>query len=343
MQSSTRALGALLVFLLVPARAGAEGGHHLFEKRPDAHAPIGVMGDHMHHAGEFMLSYRFARMRMDGNRDRTANQTDGDVLRDGFMATPTDMDTNVHMFGLMYAPTDWVTLMAMLPYVEKQMDHVTAMGGSFNTESDGIGDFKFGSMWRLFENENHHVHLNLGASFPTGGIRHSDRTPGPGGLANNTLPFPMQIGSGTYDVMPGMTYMGHASWLSWGLQSIGTIRSGKNEAGWRMGHRADTTAWVARPWTEWMSTSFRAQYSWWGNYAGDENRPPPRTAIPTADPDRRAGHRIDLLPGVNFIVPLGPLRKHRFGIEAGFPVYQWLDGPQLELDWRVVAGWQFAF
>ena len=33
------------------------------------HAPIGVMADHRHAKGEWMLSYRFMRMNMDGNRD----------------------------------------------------------------------------------------------------------------------------------------------------------------------------------------------------------------------------------------------------------------------------------
>ncbi len=36
--------------------------------RADGHAPIGVMGDHMHHKGEWMLSYRYMHMDMEGNR-----------------------------------------------------------------------------------------------------------------------------------------------------------------------------------------------------------------------------------------------------------------------------------
>ena len=36
---------------------------------PDDHAPIGVMGDHAHKAGEWMLFYRYGFMKMDGNRD----------------------------------------------------------------------------------------------------------------------------------------------------------------------------------------------------------------------------------------------------------------------------------
>ena len=34
--------------------------------RPDGHAPISVMGDHMHKMGEWMVSYRYMTMDMEG-------------------------------------------------------------------------------------------------------------------------------------------------------------------------------------------------------------------------------------------------------------------------------------
>ena len=37
--------------------------------RADDHAPIGVMADHYHEAGEVMFSYRFMSMSMKGNQD----------------------------------------------------------------------------------------------------------------------------------------------------------------------------------------------------------------------------------------------------------------------------------
>ena len=44
--------------------------------RPDGHAPISVMGDHVHHKGEFMFSYRYMIMGMShlkSGNDRTTN------------------------------------------------------------------------------------------------------------------------------------------------------------------------------------------------------------------------------------------------------------------------------
>ena len=45
--------------------------HHAHEgpwtaARPDGHAPISVMGDHMHEMGEWMVSYRYMSMEMEG-------------------------------------------------------------------------------------------------------------------------------------------------------------------------------------------------------------------------------------------------------------------------------------
>jgi hypothetical protein len=55
--------------------------------------------------------------------------------------------------------------------------------------------------------------------------------------------------------------------------------------------------------------------------------------VPTADPKRRGGERVDLTLGINLFQTEGPLSEHRITIEAGLPVYQALDGPQLENDW----------
>ena len=41
--------------------------------RPDGHAPITVMADHMHAMGEWMLSYRFMTMDMEGLLDGSSS------------------------------------------------------------------------------------------------------------------------------------------------------------------------------------------------------------------------------------------------------------------------------
>ena len=64
---------------------------------------------------------------------------------------------------------------------------------------------------------------------------------------------------------------------------------------------------------------------------------------PTADPDLRAGKFISLGLGVNFIVPTGTLQGLRLSIEGTMPVYQKLDGPQIERDYAVFVALSKAF
>ena len=47
------------------------------------HAPVDVMGDHMHKKGEWMVSYRFMMMTMEDNRDGTNRLDISEVLSNG--------------------------------------------------------------------------------------------------------------------------------------------------------------------------------------------------------------------------------------------------------------------
>ncbi len=331
---------AFAALFLLSAAAGAQSGHHHHADggaRPDDHAPIGVMAEHMHNKGEWMLSYRFMFMDMDGNRDGTDGLSTGEVLAQ-FPVAPTEMTTMMHMFGVMWAPLQQITLMAMLPLVQKSMDHTTRMGVDFTTDTFGVGDFKFGGMVRLWENETHHFHFNAGMSFPTGSVTETDDTP----AGNAQLPYPMQLGSGTYDFLPGVTYTGRIESWSWGAQANGVIRVGRNSEDYRLGDGYQLTGWGARAITDWVSASLRLDWRDWGNITGADSSLNPRM-VPTADPDLRAGRRLDIGVGLNFLVPKGVLAGNRFAVEAMFPTYQSLDGPQLEQDWMITAGWQYAF
>ena len=102
--------------------------------QPDDHAPIGVMADHQHQKGEWMISYRYMGMAMDGNRDGSDRLSRSEVLLNGtgdYRVAPTEMDMEMHMLGVMYAPSDKYTLMLMVPYLSSEMDHITAMGANF--------------------------------------------------------------------------------------------------------------------------------------------------------------------------------------------------------------------
>ena len=312
-------------------------GNFYQAERPDSHAPIGVMQDHTHNKGEFMFTYRFMHMFMDQNRDGTNNVSASEVLED-FVVTPTKMTTQMHMFSSMYGLNDTVTLMAMFPYIMKDMDHVNRAGVKFRTHASGIGDIKLASLWRLYAFETpsigaHRFHLNTGVSLPSGDIKPRDNTP----LGNNSLlPYPMRLGSGTVDLLPGLTYTGVKNNVSWGFQAMGVVRLGYNSQGYKDGNRYDLNSWGAYRWADWISTSARFNWKQWFDIKRKDGQLPTTIGpqnlplIPTAEADLRGGKRLDLMGGVNILFPEFMGLENHLNVEAGAPIYQDLDGPQLK-------------
>lgn len=305
--------------------------------RADDHAPIGVMGDHLHKKGEWMTSYRYAHMEMEDNYDGDNEITPAEVRAKGFAMSPIDMTMDMHMFGAMYGLTDDVTIMAMGSYIEKEMHMENGAGAISRMESDGLGDTKISALYRLYQSTNHQWHLNAGLSVPTGSINEK----GSNGLK---LPYSMQLGSGTFDLHPGVTYRGHQGNWSWGSQASAIIRLGENEDEYSLGDEAKLTAWGARKLNDAFSVSFRVTGHSWGNVDGSDPAYATRQAIaPLFRSDLRGGNRIDTAIGVNFIVPEGTLKGHRLAAEFTIPAYQNLEGPQLGMDNRLMVGWQKAF
>jgi len=314
------------------------------QSRPDSHAPIGVMGDHMHSKGEIMFSYRYMRMNMEGTRDGTDGVSDADVVSAtgpyGYMVTPTSMPMDMHMVGFMVAPSDRVTLMVMGNYLSSSMDHLTRAGGEFTTESSGFGDTKLSALIGLKSN-GVKVHLNAGVSLPTGSIDERDVTPA--SAPNEVrLPYPMQVGSGTFDIEPGITIYDVTEGGAWGVQARGVFRTGENDNDYTLGNRFLGTAWLQYRLFDRMSASVRVEAQRWGNVDGADPTLNPMM-IYTADPNLRAGTRIDLPLGFNYYFMDGPLFDHRLAVEINLPIYQDLDGPQMETDWVLTLGWQKAF
>ena len=317
--------------------------------RPDGHAPIGVMGDHTHGKGEFMVSYRYMFMAMEGSRLGSDSIADADVVSpDGqnFLITPTSMPMQMHMLGLMYAPTSRITLMAMLPFTSSSMDHMMRNGNEFSTSSSGLGDVSLGALVQLSKGENNRVHANFGLRFPTGSIDQKDVVPA-SAPDKAVLPYPMQLGSGTFDLEPGITYLQQAGDNSFGAQAKYLFRLGENAQDYTLGSKIKLSAWGARALTEFLSLSLRGEFTRLADIDGADARFASMLAnrmVPTVFTDLRAATRLDLSVGANLMAPKSSaLAGLRWGIEVGLPVVQDLDGPQLETDLVITTGLQFAF
>lgn len=334
-------------------------------KRPDGHAPIGVMFDHAHHAGEWMLGYRFFWSHYEGMR-----QGDHGIASDAvfhlhspmgvpYAATVLDMDMFMHMWEVMYAPTDWLTLMVMPQYMEMDMTMKSSghgmsmmsgghgmsmmgdgsdghgMSGTHSHGTSGWGDTIASATFTLFNAHRQSLLATVGMSFPTGSV-----SEGSGGTFTH---YGMQLGSGTFDLLPSVTYLGEADRISWGLQYASAIRlEDANDSGFRFGDVHSVTAWSAYRICDWVSFSGRIAYRHEGQIHGGYNGPHKHRSPPDFQ-SNYGGDTLDLGVGLNFYVPKGALKGNRLAIEVLFPVYQDLNGVQVERDFTLVAGWQWAF
>ncbi len=345
----SRFLGAALAAFLVTSASAQPWTSH----RPDGHAPIGVMADHTHGAREAMFSYRSMWMPMSGSRVGTESIGDAQIVSptgQNFLVTPSEMPMRMDMVGFMIAPASRVTLMAMVPFVSFEMDHKTRASLAadpdaiaFSTQSSGIGDVSAAALILLATPGRSRVHAGLGASVPTGFIDATDDTPMG---ADQQLPYPMQRGSGTVDLRPSLTYLGQSDRFGWGAQARGVVRLGTNDRDYALGNRAGLTGWTSVVLTDALSLSTRVHGEAWDNIDGADPTFAMAVAnrlIPTVFPDLRAGERVDLSVGLNAAVPGGLFAGLRGAVEVGVPVYQRLAGPQLETDFVLTVGAQYAF
>lgn len=270
--------------------------------RPDMAPPQGVMGGMSPKRGAIMPSLQYMHMRMAGNRDGTSDVSTADVLSQ-FSVAPLDMDVDMLMAGVMYGVTDNISLMAMIPYIWKSMDHVNRAGTKFTTKSDGFGDLRVIGAYDVYKTSHHTIGLSAGLSFPIGSTDERDDTPAG---ADQVLPYPMQNGSGTFDLLPGITYTGRSDNWSWGGQLNAIVRLGENADDYTLGNYYSASVWGARRWTDWLSSSVRLI----GEVVEDIDGADPRLnplVVPTADPSLRAGNFLSVGLGLNFMVPSGPV------------------------------------
>ncbi|ESS71746.1 hypothetical protein MGMO_92c00480 [Methyloglobulus morosus KoM1] len=345
--------------------ANAHAGHTHFDH--GGQAPAGVMFSHMlHQAGDFMVGYRYMYGNQSGNMlhgtDPVSDQAivaNGCGLNPCFLR-PGSMTMHMHMLDLMYAPTDWLTLMLMPQFVDMSMS-MGALNGApdpqtvldFNLsqhiphhiqsghETGGIGDLGMYAMFKLFDKGIHHVHATAGLSAPTGDVDIQ--------LARNHqvdggfIDYGMQLGSGTWDFKPSLTYTGQLDQLSWGTQANGIVRmDSQNKSGYALGNLFQATAWGGYNLTHWLIASVRGIYTLQDSIQGQFNGRINQFG-PMDYPSNYGGQYWDVGFGLSAVVPSGDLAGNRLSVEWLQPVEDKVNGYQLERDGALSATWSVMF
>jgi hypothetical protein len=341
---------AVLAALSSPAQADP---HHTTGPLPDTHAPAGVMFEHMHKAGQFMLGYRYAYTRASGDTlHGTSKASDHEIMDRGCSPhmcsmKASEMVMQMHMLDIMYAPTDWMTLMVMPMWMSHDMTmkplnvaahgghgeehgggaHAGHGGGHTAAHSHGVegwGDTIFGPELRLAHGGGHHLQFSPMVSAPTGSVDAK--------MGGAFTHYGMQIGSGTWDFLPSLTYTGRADRFAWGAQVLGIVRlEEENSSGYRLGDVLQVTGWGSYRLADWISVSVRGLYTEQGKIEGHYDGAHQHSSPP--DLQFNYGGRFwDLGFGVNTVVRDGALRGLRLGAEWLQPIEDDANGYQVERD-----------
>jgi len=315
-------------------------------------APKGVMSDHMHKPGEYMLSYTFMRMDMGGNRNGTDSLSPEEVITfanpnpgpANLRVVPTDMTMDMHMIGGMVGITDWLTGMAMVHYLDNEMDHITfnmagtARVGEFTTTSSGFGDTEIGGIFALHDDGAHGLKGQLSLSLPTGSIDEEDDVLTPMGTRPTLrLPYMMQLGTGTYDLRPALTYTYLTDQWTFGGSYNARLHMGRNDEGYTRGDWQEVTTWAGYQFDDTLGMSSSLSFRTEDKIDGQDDQI--AAPVQTADPDNYGGETIHL--GLQGAWKFHNQQTAKVGVSV--PLYQDLNGPQMEEDYAFSLRWQNSF
>ncbi|ADE15668.1 conserved hypothetical protein [Nitrosococcus halophilus Nc 4] len=364
----------LKVDLSALSHSGGGYGEH---EHPSGHAehsdyaPAGVMFDHMLKIpGHFMVGYRYRYSRHGGDTLHGAQAVNDLAIVNNAcgdnpcQVTSEHMNMHMHMLDLMYAPTDWLNVMLMPMFMDMDMGlrelegapppDPDAVGGHSHAieggghATGGLGDTRLFALVKLLDSPRHHLHLGLGISAPTGdvdikveGMEINENSPDFGKPL--FLHYGMQLGSGTWDFLPNLTYTGGLERWSWGGQLSGTLRlESENSSGFSFGDIFQATAWGGYSLFNWLSASVRGIYTIQGGINGQFNGPTPNSA-PVDFPDNYGGRFWDVGFGLNASTLGGGLKGNRLSFEWIQPVRDDVNGFQLEREGTLFVTWDLAF
>jgi len=316
-----------------------------------------------HPKGMWMLNTKWMHMQMDGLQAGTKPVQESQVgpavapmspvqnVKYPYMMIPTHMTMDMMMFMGMYGVTDKLTLMGMLNYqtsgMQMLMDMGNMMGNPFNSVSGsppmntgGLGDTEIDALYKIYDSKLGKVTGTLGLSLPTGSTKQGIDAMG----TTFRAPYDMQLGSGTVDFKPALTYNWVSDNVLWNLggQASGIVHTGTNH-GWAYGNSIKLSTWGQRafgPATTWVRLRYTDTAQIHGSDPQIQLLMDPENGAPTpdADPHNYGGKILNAFVGASY-----KYKIFSFGVEGGVPTYQYLNGLQMKNSWQITSGFQAMF
>jgi hypothetical protein len=346
---------------------------------------------HVHPEGMWMFNTRVMHMEMDGLQAGTtpiaASQVGPAVfpgspfpnVKYPYMMIPTKMSMDMAMSMMMYGVTDRLTVMAMMNYKATNMNMFMDMGNQpSNSDMDmdnpssstlhnvlnytspmataGVGDTEVDAMYKLYDDRKLGKLVGtLGLSLPTGSTMQTITMMG----YTFRAPYDMQLGSGTVDLKPALTYNWISDDVRWNLgATVSGIIHTNTSNGWAFGDSAKLSAWVQHDFKDDFKdfTQLFPVVAWYRMTFTDTGRirgQDPQISclntncfgsiysespMPDADPHNYGGQIISAFVGAYY-----RYNSFNIGLEGGVPLYQNLNGLQMKNSWQLTGAVQSMF
>ncbi|MBI1836735.1 MAG: hypothetical protein HYR91_05665 [Flavobacteriia bacterium] len=315
--------------------------------------PAGVMISHIHPKKEWMFSYRLMEMKANNFISGNKSMNEMDVFNEYIMSTDK-MNMNMHMFMVMYGISNRLTVMTMLNYSVNQMsmkmiptDMQEMAGMDMNNpskslmNSSGLGDSKLYFLYGIIKKIKRQLVLGIGANIPTGSISvkglNSDML-----YPNKRLPYMMQLGTGTIDFLPSITYFQQSKDWGIGIQGSSVFRWYFNTFGYHNNNEHQVNIWGATSIWNNISGSFRIEGKILKQLKGADKTIYRYNEI-YANPLNYGGLFVIGYIGLAYQFPSGLMNNTRVNLEYGLPLYQNVNGIQNKQKRIIQASLSYLF
>ena len=302
-----------------------------------------------HFADRFRFGYQYLQARFEDYQDGTHRLSIADV-QTLYPVVPAKITQEAHLFKIGYELNNRLLLNLQVPLIRQSTFHFGPPGGifeEFTIDTAGLGDIALSAAYVAWVEDNHAVIAEGGFSFPTGSIEELGRTPRSATM-DTIVPYTMQLGSGTVDFKPAISYVGNSDWLEWGTRAQGTIRLGRNSRDYSLSHRFTLRNWITLTTYRLVQPSLRLTTEIWDRIHGADRALFGRRSdgslfnpAPVTDPDLYGGEKVSAGLGLRFPIRNGFLSGQTVELEGSIPLFQNLNGPQPNESWRFSVAWNW--
>ncbi|MEZ6005736.1 MAG: transporter [Planctomycetota bacterium] len=301
--------------------------------RPDARGFLGTAHGPIVEIDHVRLSIDWQRIEYGGLMDGSIPISSADLFARGFQRAPiSGVREELHLRAE-YGLSEAFTLRLDAPIVNKIVAFEDASAQRTRLRTTGLGDVAIGASVELSRGEESRSEVALDLDMPTGSV--TDREPpDPNTNLAPRLPYDLQPGHGTWRLRPSFHLARWGADWSAGAGFEYQTSLDESDQGWKPGNALLAQAWYTRRFDESRSVVFAVDYEGQDEVSGQD------TALDTSLdpmqlPQNTGGQRFGASIGLHMEVE----RRNFLAIEVGVPVWQEVEGVQLEEDYRLRLGW----